>query len=89
MTPLTVKKIQPIPHLLDAHRILLRTMLQNKLFEKQKRALVRDLLTDLNERLPRVFRGKFGAVGTLGMLHKVFDLKHLLENGGSEHLRAL
>ena len=61
-------------------------MLQDELFEKQKRALVRNLLTDLDERLPRVLRSEFGAVGTLGMLNEVFDLKDLLEDGGGEYL---
>lgn len=86
MAPLTIKEIQSIPHLLDPHRIFLRAMLQDELFEKQKRAFVRDLLTDLNERLPCVLCSELGAVGALGMLDKVFDLEHLLEDGGGEYL---
>ena len=86
MTPLTIKEIQSIPHLLDPNRIFLRAMLQDELFEKQKRAFVRDLLADLNERLPRVLCSELSAVGTLGMLDEVFDLKHLLEDGGGEYL---
>lgn len=89
MTPLAIKEVQSIPHLLDPHRIFLRPMLQDELFEKQERAFVRDLLADLNERLPCVFRGEFGAVRTLSMLDEVFDLKDLLEDGGGEYLRVL
>jgi hypothetical protein len=86
MTPLTIKEIQSIPHLLDPHRVFLCAMLQDELFEEQKRAFVRDLLTDLNERLPCILCSELGAVGTLGMLDEVFDLEHLLENGGGEYL---
>ena len=50
---------------------------------------MRDLLADLNECFPRVFRGKFGAVVTLGMLDEVFDLKDLFEDGGGEYLQVL
>lgn len=89
MTPLAIKEIQAVPYFLDRYRILLRTMLQDKLFEKQERAFVRDLLTDLNERLPRVLRGEFSTVGALGMLNEVLDLKNLLENGGGENLGVL
>ena len=61
-------------------------MFQDELFEKQERAFVRDLLTDLDECLPCVFRSEFGAVRTLGMLDEVLDLKNLLKDGGSEYL---
>ena len=88
MTPLTIKEIQPIFHLLDPHRIFLRAVLQDELFEKQKCTFVCDLLTDLNECLPCIFRGEFGTVGTLGMLYEVFDFKDLLEDGSSENLRV-
>lgn len=64
-------------------------MSQDELFEKQERAFVRDLLTDLNEGFPRVFGGEFGTVGTLGMLDEVFNLKDLLQDGGGEYLYVL
>lgn len=88
MTPLAIKEIQAIPDFLDTYRILLCAVPQDELFEKQKRAFVRDLLADLNKRLPRVLRGEFGAVRTLSVLNKVLDLKDLFEDGGGEHLCA-
>jgi hypothetical protein len=86
MTPLAIKEIQPVSRLLDTYCILLRAMLQDELFEEQERAFVRNLLPDLNERFPSIFRSEFSTVWTLGMLNEVFNLEDLFEDGGSENL---
>jgi hypothetical protein len=68
MTPLTVEKIQSIPHLLDGDGIFLCAVFQDKLLKVQKCPLMRDLLAYLDESFPCVFGGELCAVRTLAML---------------------
>jgi len=58
-------------------------MFEDKLLKKQKGALMRDLLSDLNESFPGVFGGKSCAVRALCVLDEELDLEDLFEDSGS------
>ena len=55
-------------------------MLEDELLEEKEGPLVRDFLADLDKSFPGVFRREPRAIGTLGILHNVLDLKDLLED---------
>ena len=61
-------------------------MLQDELFEEQKRPLVGNLLAHLNERFPGVLRGELRAVRALAILDEKLDLEHLFEDRRGENL---
>jgi len=80
MTFLTVEKVQAISDLLHGNGIFLSPVFEDKLFEEQEGALVRNFLPDLNEGFPSVFGGKPRAVWTLCVLDEELDLEDLLED---------
>ena len=86
MAPTRIKEIQAILHLLHRDCVLLSAVLEDELLEEKERPFVRDLLADLNHRLPGVFRGKLRAVRTLPVLDEELDLEHLFENRRGEDL---
>lgn len=56
-------------------------MLENELFEVEEGAFVRNLLTDLDDCFPSVFRIRFGAVRTLLVGYYIFYFERLLQDG--------
>ena len=50
---------------------------------------MRDLLSYLHESFPGIFGCQFGTIRALSILHKVFNLKDLLQNCGREYLRNI
>jgi len=56
-------------------------MFENELFEIEEGAFVRNLLTDLDDCFPSVFRIRFGAVRTLLIGYYIFYFKRLLQDG--------
>ena len=81
MAPMQVIKINPIFGLFDICRMRMCTMFQNKLFKKEKRALVRDFLSDLDTRFPSLLSGDSCTFFTLLSMNNVFDYKDLLKDG--------
>jgi hypothetical protein len=59
MTPLAIEEVQTVLHLLERNCVLLRPMLQDKLFKVQKRAFVWNFLPNLNKGFPRVLGSQF------------------------------
>jgi hypothetical protein len=77
--PFSVRKNRP-------QHSLVRVMLQDQLLEEQERPLVRDLLPDLDGRLPRILRGQLCTSRTLPSLHHQREDKRLLQHGIRQHL---
>lgn len=86
VTPLGVEKVKTIPDFLHGDGVLLRAVLQDELFQEQESPLMRDLLANLDERLPGVLRCELRTVRALTILDQILNLKHLLEYCGGEDL---
>jgi hypothetical protein len=76
----TVEKVQPIAHFFYSNRVLLSVVFQDELLKVQKRALVRNLLSDLYHGLPSIFGSEFCAIGALTVLYQVLNLECLLQD---------
>lgn len=61
-------------------------MLQNELLQVKEGPLVVDLLADLHQGVPCIFRSEFRAVGALSVYNDILNLKYLLEDCRSEDL---
>jgi hypothetical protein len=83
---LAIEKVEPVARLLDGDGVLLDAVLEDELLEEEEGPLVRDLLSDLDDRFPRVLGGEAGTVRALGVLDQELDLEYLFEDGGSQNL---
>jgi hypothetical protein len=83
---LAIEKVEPVARLLDGDGVLLDAVLEDELLEEEEGPLVRDLLSDLDDRFPRVLGGEAGTVQALGVLDQELDLEYLFEDGGSQNL---
>ena len=81
MALLAVEEVQAIPDFLHGDGVLLSSMFEDELLEKQEGTLMRDLLSDLNKGFPGVLGSESCAVWTLRVLDEELDLKNLFEDG--------
>jgi len=86
MTFVGIVEVQPVFYLLDRDGIFMGIVLEDQLFQKQERSLVRNLLPYLKHSLPCVLCRKFGAVGALSVLNEILHLEHLFNDGVCEDL---
>lgn len=82
-----VEKVETVLDLGDLKRVLVDAVLEDELLEVQERALVVDLLPDLDERAPGVLCGESRALGALGADNDILDLEDLLQDCRREDLR--
>ena len=62
-------------------------MFEDKLLKEQEGALMRDLLSDLNESSPGILGSESCTVWTLCVLDEELDLEDLFEDRGSQNLK--
>lgn len=89
MISLRIVKVQPVFHFFDRYRLLLQSILQNKLLEVQEGSFMRHFLPNLYDCLPCVFSSESSTVGALGSLNNILHLEDLLNYRRDKSLERL